>query len=35
MAEGDFDLNMNDQTFKANLDSWMSDYKADIASIVG
>jgi kynurenine 3-monooxygenase len=35
MAEGDFDLNMNDQTFKANLDSWMSDYNADIASIVG
>jgi len=35
MAEGDFDLNMNNQTFKASLDSWMKEYKTDIASIVG
>ncbi len=35
MAEGDFDLNMNNQTFKASLDSWMKEYKIDIASIVG
>lgn len=30
MAEGDFDLNMNNQTFKASLDSWMKEYKIDI-----
>jgi hypothetical protein len=30
MAEGDFDSNLNDQAFKASLDSWMKEYKTDI-----
>ena len=35
MAAGDFDNNVNDQAFKTNLDSWMKEYNAEIAGIVG
>jgi kynurenine 3-monooxygenase len=30
MAAGDFDSNLDDQAFKASLDSWMKEYKIDI-----
>ncbi len=35
MPAGDFDNNVNDQAFKTNLDSWMKEYNAEIAGIVG